>query len=247
MMIPQSKAYREHKARLQTDWRRRIFERDGHRCRACNREGADDTLHLAHVTPALRFVRYAQSLDGMDNSYREDNLVTLCEGCHKLQHRDVDSAFNPDLAALLAKAEEMRKRPEIQEWLALRSQIDLLFEKERLDAPRRRGRVEKLFREIRDARGWKSPEGLDSVQDGVPSWESLRKPSDKCYEPSGGPQKRERVALGFCTYEAKTCAGPPKRCEDCGLPFCEYHAPTHRRGQNMGSRGISEWSEHRLG
>jgi hypothetical protein len=165
----------------------------------------------------------------MDNSYRDDNLVSLCAGCHKLQHHDIDSAFNPELAALLAKAEEMRKRPEIQEWLALRGQIDNLFESERRDAPRRRALVEKLFREIRDARGWKSPEGLYAVHDGVPSWESLRTPSDKCYEPSGGPKKRERVALGFCTYEARTCQGPSKRCDDCALPFCEYHAPTHRR------------------
>lgn len=233
IMSPNNKTYRERKARLQAEWRGRIFERDGFRCRACGREGTDETLHLTHVTPALRFVREAGSLEGMDASYREDNLVTLCGGCHKLQHRQVDSDFNPELTALLAKAEEMRKRPELQEWLALRRQIDKLFDAERLDARRRRARVETLFREILDTRaqGWKSPQGLEAIQAGVPSWESLGyRPSVKCKPPSEPARtKKERAAQGLCMYTASTCQGPPTRCEDCGLPFCTYHAPTHRR------------------
>ncbi|MFQ5910049.1 MAG: hypothetical protein ACE5IJ_04920, partial [Thermoplasmata archaeon] len=144
--------------------------------------------------------------------------------------RDVDTAFNPELTALLAQADEMKKRHEIQEWLALRRQIDELFEKERQDAPKRRGRVEKLLQEVRDARGWRSPEGLRAIQAGIPTWPSLGyRPSEKCHEPSGGPEKRKRVATGFCTYEARTCQGPVVQCEDCGLPYCVYHFPKHRR------------------
>ncbi len=41
---------------------------------------------MAHITDAVAFVRAAGSHRGVTFSYRWDNLVTLCEGCHKASH-----------------------------------------------------------------------------------------------------------------------------------------------------------------
>jgi 5-methylcytosine-specific restriction endonuclease McrA len=53
---------------------KRLFQRDGYRCQQC---GADHKLSCHHVKP-----KHAGGLDDLDN------LVTLCEVCHReLHHR----------------------------------------------------------------------------------------------------------------------------------------------------------------
>lgn len=57
------------------DWsniREKIIERDGEECRSC---GDTDELHVHHIEPLSSF-------DGYENANTEDNLITLCAGCH---------------------------------------------------------------------------------------------------------------------------------------------------------------------
>lgn len=51
--------------------RRRVLERDGHRCTGC---GSEDALQAHHFT----YKRISRE--------RLTDLVTLCEGCHKARH-----------------------------------------------------------------------------------------------------------------------------------------------------------------
>ncbi len=76
-------AYGRYRQPLQARWRPLILERDRRRCRAC---GARDGLEVAHITDAVAFVRAGGHHRAVTFSYRWDNLVTLCDGCHALQH-----------------------------------------------------------------------------------------------------------------------------------------------------------------
>ena len=59
--------------------RRKILERDGHRCRSA---GCGRTRHLEvhHRVPRVR-----------GGSNRPDNLITLCSGCHRATHRHAET------------------------------------------------------------------------------------------------------------------------------------------------------------
>ena len=226
---PQSKAYRERKARLQAEWRERIFKRDENRCRACGRVGSPETLHLAHITSALAFVRYTGVVDAMDQSYRDDNLVTLCSACHKFQHRDIVSDFDIELKKLLDRKDEMKTIPAVQEWLELNRQIGQRMEANRSQGAKQRQDVDRLFRQIRATRGWEGAAELIQRTGGVPTWADLGYvASSFCRDPGGGPTARSRVAAGFCTWHSRSCAGPLTKCRECRLPYCEYHTPLHR-------------------
>ncbi len=226
-----SKVYRERKAVLQGEWRTRIFERDAFKCRACGDRGTAEDLNLAHVTPARAFIWWDKGLQGLDLSYREDNLLTLCGTCHRLQHRDIDSAFDPELKALLERREAMRAEPTVREWLELNQQIGGRFDSAREEGTRRRSAVERLRREVMKDRGWGRPKDILAPVEGGPTWQALGyRPSEACNEP-GGPKAIERVARGECAYGCATCRLPVKPCPDCGLLYCEYHHPLHRTSQ----------------
>jgi hypothetical protein len=63
------------------DWderRRKVYRRDGHRCRGCSGEGR---LVAHHVVPKSQ-----------GGSHKMSNLVTLCEPCHAKVHPHLDSA-----------------------------------------------------------------------------------------------------------------------------------------------------------
>ena len=53
-----------------------VLYRDGHKCQACNGKNKDKILNVHHITPRA---------DGGTN--RPDNLITLCETCHKAYHK----------------------------------------------------------------------------------------------------------------------------------------------------------------
>jgi 5-methylcytosine-specific restriction endonuclease McrA len=74
--------YSRVKERLQTEWKPRILERDQWACRVCR---SQDNLQLAHVTDAKDFCERLGNEELVAKSYRYDNLVTLCEECHRLQ------------------------------------------------------------------------------------------------------------------------------------------------------------------
>lgn len=229
-LSPQSRKYRDHKAALQEAWRERIFERDEFRCRICGEKGTLETLHLAHVTTAYAFVKFTGRLDGMDLSYRDDNLLTVCRGCHQVQHKEIDRIWNPKLGELLDEQDSLREEPLIRMWLDLSKRIGAEMEKAKEEGIRRRNTADTMFRSIKTERGWSSVQGLVERQSGIPTWEEIGyAPSEKCREPSGSAAKRTRVASGLCTYSARTCSGVINRCQDCRLPYCEYHYPTHRR------------------
>ena len=58
--------------------RRRVLQRDGHTCKGCGASGT--TLHVHHLTYET-FKKHGKSLDF--------ELVTLCQGCHKLLHDEM--------------------------------------------------------------------------------------------------------------------------------------------------------------
>jgi len=59
-------------------WRPIIFKRDGFRCVNC---GETKNCNTAHITPCFDFVKKYDK-KGIEMSFREDNLVTLCKECH---------------------------------------------------------------------------------------------------------------------------------------------------------------------
>lgn len=58
--------------------RRKALNRDNHTCQYCltHAENLDDSLHVHHITPFRTF-------DDTSKAHRLENLVTLCEPCHK--------------------------------------------------------------------------------------------------------------------------------------------------------------------
>lgn len=62
--------------RLWAAIRRRVIERDGYRCTRC---GAAGVLEVHHKV----------ALEDGGGAYDEDNLATLCRGCHMSVHRPV--------------------------------------------------------------------------------------------------------------------------------------------------------------
>jgi hypothetical protein len=80
---PPPEPYQKYRAPLQAKWRPHILARDAHKCRAC---GAKEALEVAHITDAVAFVRAAGHHRAVTFSYRWDNLMTLCEGCHAVSH-----------------------------------------------------------------------------------------------------------------------------------------------------------------
>lgn len=81
---------REHRRIPRRQWRalrRRVFERDGFRCRACGRAGR---LECDHVVP----------LDQGGAALDPANLQTLCRGCHiGKTRRENTERDNPERAA----------------------------------------------------------------------------------------------------------------------------------------------------
>jgi len=80
-------SYRERyyklKSKLAKKVRRKILERDNWRCQVCK---SPFNLEVAHITDATLFVKYYGLEDGLKESFREDNLITLCKSCHRAYH-----------------------------------------------------------------------------------------------------------------------------------------------------------------
>jgi len=153
--IERRKAYREIKSKLQDEWRDKIFSRDQYQCRVC---GSKERLQLAHITTVRAFLLAAKAAgekiedpekleEVMRKAYREDNLVTLCEKCHKAYHGG--AVYTEKLRNLLEKKRQMQEHPVIKEYLTLCKEIDKEFTKVHGDAYARSSAVEKLFREIK--------------------------------------------------------------------------------------------------
>lgn len=57
-------------------WRKAVFERDGYICQHCGVKGG--VLNAHHI------IRWC---DDINKRFDVDNGITLCEGCHKKQHK----------------------------------------------------------------------------------------------------------------------------------------------------------------
>jgi len=77
-----NRSYQTIRKKLQDSWRENIFSRDKHCCRVC---GSNDHLQLCHITSLTTLM-----FNGMpiEDSYRDDNLITMCFICHKIQHNN---------------------------------------------------------------------------------------------------------------------------------------------------------------
>lgn len=85
---------------LQQGWRPKILARDGGACRAC---GSSKSLELAHITPVQRFMRPR-------DSFRDDNLVTLCAKCHVAHDGKFGRAKTP---LSMSARDESRRRAKV--------------------------------------------------------------------------------------------------------------------------------------
>ncbi len=85
--------YRQMKEPLQDKYRKRIFDRDGQQCRYC---GSDEWLELCHITDAKIFANVL-GMDRFEESYRDDNLITMCNHCHRIQTGLVQQVDSDDL------------------------------------------------------------------------------------------------------------------------------------------------------
>ncbi|MAE42575.1 hypothetical protein CMO93_02285 [Candidatus Woesearchaeota archaeon] len=82
--VKKSRSYNIIKREYQDKWRPKIFKRDGHKCMNCQEEYH---LQLCHITTANAFKRLNGYLEvSIPASFRDDNLITLCFVCHKVQH-----------------------------------------------------------------------------------------------------------------------------------------------------------------
>lgn len=141
--------------------RLRIFERDGFVCRCCGR--GDEQLHAHHL-----FYRK----DREPWEYSPEELLTLCDSCHEIEHSDGDEAWRVlksvavsrgafggtvyDLADAIGTAQAMSRT----DWSALASCMTLLLRM------RRNGKnLRDLARQLDDlARDWdagRDDEGFD--------------------------------------------------------------------------------------
>jgi len=75
-------SYNREKDKYLKIWRPKILKRDT-KCRACY---STYKLECAHITPVTIFVKI-YGWEGIQLSFRWDNLVTLCNECHRLYHR----------------------------------------------------------------------------------------------------------------------------------------------------------------
>ena len=228
-----SKIYRETKNKYMSQWREIIFARDNHRCRVC---GNDDKtrLNLAHITPAMSFVRHFSQIFGIEfaikASFREDNLVTLCGSCHRLQHGEIDSIYSVDISKQQSDLQNIVEFGSAKDYLEHKKHLDELFKEARKDGASRKGQIIDLFEKIKRDRGWNNAGQLD-VRTGVSGPEIFIKDqflalAKGCRIPTGRhvvPSKEGKE----CGYLASTCSGNLIRCERCGFHFCEFHFDTH--------------------
>ena len=70
--------YNKLKQKYLNSWRPIIFKRDNFHCQNC---GSKNKLQLAHITACIDFVK-KYGKDGIAKSFRQDNLLTVCELCH---------------------------------------------------------------------------------------------------------------------------------------------------------------------
>lgn len=68
-----------------------ILQRDNFTCRSCGRD--DEQLHVHHMV---------YDADKLPWDYDNDDLVTLCNDCHKAWHQIYDN-INPDTVDLIVK------------------------------------------------------------------------------------------------------------------------------------------------
>ena len=57
-------------------WRKSVYERDGYTCQHCGEQGG--RLNAHHIKPYAFFI---------SERYVLDNGITLCEACHRAEHR----------------------------------------------------------------------------------------------------------------------------------------------------------------
>ena len=83
---PGSRSYSALNAKRWAHVRAAVFRRDGHRCQLCGKASA---LECDHITP----------LDKGGDPYAEENLQTLCRGCHLKKSADEHRRPDPERVA----------------------------------------------------------------------------------------------------------------------------------------------------
>ena len=149
--------------------RLRIFERDGFACRRCGR--GDEELHAHHLV-------YRRDREPWE--YEQEEILTLCNSCHEIEHRDGDDAWRivRSVAAhrgalggtIYGLADALAAAPPLSdpEWSALYSCISAIL---RL---RRNGKnLRDLSRQLDDlVTDWdagRDDEGFDAAQEKAPA------------------------------------------------------------------------------
>ena len=117
-------------------------------CLACGHGGSDTfALEAAHVTPIRDFRRVLGPLEGTRQSFRPNNLVTLCSPCHAAQEK----ADRTESGTVIQSAK-------LNEWLQRQLQITGKTTDELLEFERRERLVRTVFAQQIAKRGWATVE-----------------------------------------------------------------------------------------
>jgi 5-methylcytosine-specific restriction endonuclease McrA len=73
------------KKRIRLEFRTNVFDRDGHRCRACGHKPNDATIHVygKEVDPALDAHHITDRTLMPHGGYVKENGISLCGPCHE--------------------------------------------------------------------------------------------------------------------------------------------------------------------
>ena len=237
IISPNSRKYREIKGKYMDLWRDKIFQRDNQKCIIC---GLNDPakLNLAHITSTLSFVRVFSEAFGLETaiklSFRNDNLITLCSTCHKLQHGTISSEYS---TAISEKQDDIstivEKNGSVNDYLKNRRELNDLFEIAKKDGDMRKKEIEALFREIKKERIWENAAQLEIVKGDTTSGEKLTVKEKflaerkGCRIPTGSHLSESKKGVK-CGFKASTCTEELVKCENCGYFFCSYHFHSHK-------------------
>jgi hypothetical protein len=230
MISANSRAYREaYRGAMTQEWQDRIFSRDGSKCSIC---GTSENLKLAHVTSMLSFVIRMGLKEGPEASMREDNLITLCRECHKIQHGALKVIWGQQLSEKKTQLDSLKENGSAKDYLRCRDEFNALYVEGEKEAQDRLRRIERLLGEMKRTRGWGNPSELAIRMD-------LEHLGFKPIHDISGisiSKFRESMSAKSCNWRAGSCQPPIEQCE-CGLFFCAYHRGIHLRPSGRTQRG----------
>jgi hypothetical protein len=177
--------------RLRRHWRKRIMTRDYGACSTgcIDAPYPEELLQVAHITSAYEFRRAFGDELGTEASFRDDNLILLCEVCHVV-HTDMEFGRIRPLSQHLKPFLDKEEQRAIETGEDLRDQV--WFSK-------RRDLVARLMERLTVKRGWTTVEDFSRIH-GMPNPKPVPeppKPTDSGDYPAGSTISWTKLPVGY--------------------------------------------------